>query len=132
VEPLVEVGSAAGVGFVPAAFAAVVLGAAVFEAEVAESPAGALEAFAPVALEPVVAVSIDDEAAPLLERVAGSIDATPDDLAAVGFDACPGAAPDVAGMPKPAGDLGASPAEEDFGVAAPGAAGDPVRAVAAP
>ena len=130
-EPLEEVGSAAGVGLVPAAFAAVVLGAAVFEAEVAESPAGALEAFGPVALEPVVAVSIDDEAAALVER-AGSIDPTPGDFVAVGFDACPGASPDVAGMPKPAGDLGASPAEEDFGVAAPGAAGDPVRAVASP
>jgi hypothetical protein len=128
----VGVASAGGVGLVPAAFAAVVLGAAVFEAEAAESLAGALEAFGPPALEPVVAVSIDDEAAALLERAAGSIDATSDDFAAVGFDACPGAAPDVAGMPKPAGDFCASPAEEDFEVATPGAAGDPVRAAAAP
>jgi hypothetical protein len=110
----------------------VVLGAAVLEAEAAESLAGALGAFGAAALVPVVAVSIDEEAAALLERAAGSIDATPDDFAAVGLGACPDGASDVAGMPKPAGDFGASPAEEDFGVAAPGAAGDPVRVVAAP
>jgi hypothetical protein len=109
----VEEGSAVGVGLVPAAFAAVVL-----EAEAAESPAGAPEAFGAASLVPVVAVSADDEAAALLERAAGSIDATPDDFAAVGLDACPDAAPDVAGMPKPAADFGTSLAEEDFGVAA--------------
>ena len=48
-----------------------------------------------------------------------AMDATPEGFAAVGLDACPDGAPGVGGIPKPAGDLGASPAEEDLGVAVP-------------
>jgi hypothetical protein len=76
-------------------------------------------------------VGLTPAAATLLERAVGSMDATPDDFAAVGLDACPDAAPDVVGMPKPAGDLGASLAAGDLGVAAPWAR-DPAGAAAAP
>jgi hypothetical protein len=99
---------------VPAAFAAAVLGAAA-----AESPTGGLEAFGAEALVPVVAVSADDEAAALLERAAESMDATPEVVAVAGLDACPGVAPGVVGMPKPAGDFGASPDDGALGAAAP-------------
>ena len=78
-----------------------------------------MEPLGAAALEPVVAVSVNGEVAALPERAAGSMDATPEDFAAVGLDACPAVTAGVEGIPKPAGDLGASFAEEDFGVPAP-------------
>ena len=67
---------------------------------------------------PEYALSVDDELDALVERVAESADVEAEAFAVVGFAPCPDVDAGAAGMPNPAGDLSASVAAGDLGVAA--------------